>query len=412
MMNPFIKQLDYPLWLRAIVTTYNCLFYLVLIYFSRKYYQQRNHKYIAPRSPILMIIFTWLNCFNFAMLTLTQVWNPRLYCEQHSLIWPLQLGTGATAGIATWRCINLISNHENQQIQIESLGINNNGNRNRCNLYRFCLTGRFIIVCKAIIIILIFIPILMDITLIPVGTDDIEFNRTHCILNDKVTVSFLFSMCIIWAFLAFRIHGIQEIYSLTFELKFAAGQIICHILFYMPIVYTYNTFIGSIMANLYYLIAFIPMHYIILVYPMKFTKNNNIYRTSINGCISIEDMLNNKSLILQIAKYLTKEFSIENLVFIIRVSEYKESSQTIRYEEIYEKAMVIYDTFISINAQNEVNISANTAKEIRNFFDQANHINTSQNKLINIFDNARKEIVNLIDNDSLPRFRESMTTNI
>lgn len=115
---------------------------------------------------------------------------------------------------------------------------------------------------------------------------------------------------------------------------------------------------------------------------------------------SLDLLLSTPSGLLAFLEFLKKEFSAENLIFYIAVTDYK-AREGRSLDELRKDALHIRDTFVVRNSPYQVNNSAKvTEKLLRDLSGELN----DPVALIGIFDDVLKECFNLMRQDSFPRF--------
>jgi hypothetical protein len=120
----------------------------------------------------------------------------------------------------------------------------------------------------------------------------------------------------------------------------------------------------------------------------------------------LEMILGNDNAIRCLENFLLKELSIENLLFVRAVQNLQNGGKTA--EELVKTENQIYLKFISPSADLEVNISHPCRIELEAAFknmkkDGADPA-TASAQMLNALDKTKKEIMNLMANDSLRRF--------
>jgi hypothetical protein len=130
--------------------------------------------------------------------------------------------------------------------------------------------------------------------------------------------------------------------------------------------------------------------------------------TTLKGIVS--SILGHKSF----EAFLTKEFSVENLLFYKEVETFQElcADETSDDGEVDSQAQYLYDKYIVENSPFQVNLPATTikklraamlSKDLRGFKDNAD----GDAKAYTLFDPSSRNIYNLMEKDSLPRYKRS-----
>jgi len=103
--------------------------------------------------------------------------------------------------------------------------------------------------------------------------------------------------------------------------------------------------------------------------------------------------------------YLQSEFSTENLLFWERVESLKNEPIN---EFTLSSILSIYNDFIKENSSFEINLSAVIKEQIENSYQSAcEHWEEEKEHAIHMFDNAQRNIFELLNNDSFPRFQRT-----
>ncbi|MBN3316139.1 RGS4 protein, partial [Atractosteus spatula] len=110
---------------------------------------------------------------------------------------------------------------------------------------------------------------------------------------------------------------------------------------------------------------------------------------------SLESLVNNEDGLAAFTTFLKSEFSDENIEFWMACEEYKKTtSQT----KLASKAKKIYDLYIAVESEKEVNLDSSTREETRK---------NIEDPKITCFDEAQKKIFLLMEKDSYRRFLKS-----
>jgi len=112
---------------------------------------------------------------------------------------------------------------------------------------------------------------------------------------------------------------------------------------------------------------------------------------------SVEKILQNSEACDLYQKFLVNELSVENLLFVQIINRFRILTDE---EEIKTKANEIYTHFIIEGSINETNLDFQIRDSIKKKFASKNIDNT-------IFNEAYKATIDLMDSDSLIRFRKS-----
>lgn len=444
-----------------------------------------------------MSITVWSTWIATLLQLLPGLTDAQFYCipEHRPVIWLNQtiLTLGFTA--PTWRCIVLILQNRKQIMMKKNGGLFPLGSQSQGG--RSCDTKHFLSFVIILLSMVTLTPMMSEIAGYRVkpktGTNDDDYRVEYCQIFDPVTIGISVTMALFWAFLACIIKNINESLNIVKELKYCAYVVAIHYLFYTIISLLIVEFGGSLLSLLYFIFISTIITYIICVTPLKdmkalgfrihststtrrnsivpleavsSTKNPPLSRVQLNTArngvpqqdykvpeVKLELILKDQRLKEALLEHLTKEFSIENLLFILAINEMKDSvfpvgNKGIRFppgnppvanpppgnppagnpsvgnlpvanppieiedpfindvSNLYNKLKVIYDTFISKRAPNEINISATTADPIHAFF-RKNSNDVTLIECDGLYNRAYREIHVLIENDSLPRFIKS-----
>nr|XP_014343142.1 PREDICTED: regulator of G-protein signaling 4-like [Latimeria chalumnae] len=110
---------------------------------------------------------------------------------------------------------------------------------------------------------------------------------------------------------------------------------------------------------------------------------------------SLENLLSNETALTFFTDFLRSEFSQENIEFWMACEDYKKTKSPAK---LGDKAKKIYEEFISVQAEKEVNLDSSTREETSK---------NMQDPTLSCFDNAQKKIFTLLEKDSYHRFLKS-----
>jgi len=262
-----------------------------------------------------------------------------------------------------------------------------------------------------------------------VGVDEL---RAVAILIGCVSISCLFGM--------FCLRKVQENYFIKLELKFGTGffiflSVFC---FLMTTPEIYNNvgrpwfivfgpgpFYGVVM------ITFVSMGFVVIMYQRREMQVN---KASVSSCSTgqkldssdadsvapkatselelgnsqtrvnyrevFATMLKSEPAVKSFEKFLMKELSIENLLFVKAINGLEVSGKSDEEKILYGKE--IYQKFVSPEADLEVNISAESRSSLNSIF--ANEGNIEVKNMTDVLVKAKQEVTNLMVQDSLRRF--------
>lgn len=120
--------------------------------------------------------------------------------------------------------------------------------------------------------------------------------------------------------------------------------------------------------------------------------------------IRLNEVLSDESLRESFEKFLIMEFSVEPILFWKTVQTFKSNyadGKSIDTFKALEYAKRIYFEFCTLDSDFAINISSECRRDIENVF---NTEKPSSNMILSMFDNAEKEVLSLLSNDSLVRF--------
>mmetsp|Transcript_11744 Transcript_11744/g.21795 ORF Transcript_11744/g.21795 Transcript_11744/m.21795 type:complete len:514 (-) Transcript_11744:97-1638(-) len=120
--------------------------------------------------------------------------------------------------------------------------------------------------------------------------------------------------------------------------------------------------------------------------------------------LTLIDWLNNQEGERLFATYLATEFSIENLVFYQQCNLFKELRDSLSVEDCHEFATEIIQNFIDQSSIMMVNISSASRGDVLRAHSQ---LDPEEKPPADLFDVQQREIYQLMNTDSFPRFCES-----
>eukprot|EP01029_Cantina_marsupialis_P020536 TRINITY_DN4817_c0_g1_i2.p1 TRINITY_DN4817_c0_g1~~TRINITY_DN4817_c0_g1_i2.p1 ORF type:complete len:163 (+),score=43.94 TRINITY_DN4817_c0_g1_i2:401-889(+) len=125
----------------------------------------------------------------------------------------------------------------------------------------------------------------------------------------------------------------------------------------------------------------------------------------INVLRSLRRVLDDKKCVNVFKKFLVREFSVENLLFVLDAEAYQLASQREGdREHLRTRGKRIYDLYISSNSDMEVNIPDNVRTRIdKGIIDDPTNSH--------LFDEARDVLFRNMERDSFPRFLRSQSCN-
>jgi hypothetical protein len=117
----------------------------------------------------------------------------------------------------------------------------------------------------------------------------------------------------------------------------------------------------------------------------------------------LREVLEDDSLRVSFERFLLREFSIEPILFWKTIRKYrlKFSKDHMNNEEIRYYAKLIYEEFCKPESDFWINISEQCRENIEKALNTAN---PKIDEMISLFDEAEKQILDLLSNDTLARF--------
>eukprot|EP00475_Leptophrys_vorax_P002225 TRINITY_DN11261_c0_g1_i3.p1 TRINITY_DN11261_c0_g1~~TRINITY_DN11261_c0_g1_i3.p1 ORF type:complete len:540 (+),score=93.19 TRINITY_DN11261_c0_g1_i3:1016-2635(+) len=119
-------------------------------------------------------------------------------------------------------------------------------------------------------------------------------------------------------------------------------------------------------------------------------------------------VLDHPALLERFTAFLTQEFSVENVLFVIAVRSFTRTYPELSREQRHKLAKKIFKEFCAADARLQINISHDSSKSLRLLFNDAvannNNLHHHADIEVDIFQNAYEQIMQLMCTDSLPRF--------
>ena len=200
--------------------------------------------------------------------------------------------------------------------------------------------------------------------------------------------------CILSSMLCVMIHKINDLSKVKMELTS------CYVLSYIIL---FINLIASDSVILHYtlLIYFILHSTLSITLPYIASFNCGPYAISpkisprklSRYALTFRLLINTDEGIEAFTKHLKREFAVENINFYKAVLRF-ESNDT------YDLALNIYKTYISVEALSQINLPNSIRKQIEEMI-LSKTINTD------MFEDAKKEIVSLMEKDSFQRFKKT-----
>lgn len=129
--------------------------------------------------------------------------------------------------------------------------------------------------------------------------------------------------------------------------------------------------------------------------------------------IRLKDILDNPETHTLFKKYMITEFAVDTVIFLETLKKWKEEIGTMPDGYIRTEAENIYQKFFSVKSVLPLNISIQNSKYIQEKFDQTDKRRSIAVKVEkNVFDPIERELTELIESDSMPRFMKKHSEDV
>jgi len=255
--------------------------------------------------------------------------------------------------------------------------------------------------------------------------------------SDQVLAAYVVSYVVVFLFLAFKLRQVVDGFKIKEELKFtgwtAVSVLIPWILFNFPLtnvneeVFPFSTFFLVLGVSAAFCVSTLwPLYRSYFAPPSIEEANVPEDLTTLQG------LLAHKAGIASFKKFLTKEFSVENILFFEEIEEYRKKKKDGGEElELIGEAQRIYAKYIIVDSPFQVNLpdaivkdlesklkdifSSNAGKlpesptnySLQRHLSEAMSLLPAHRDTPTIFDKAQENIFKLMSTDSFPRYFRS-----
>lgn len=204
----------------------------------------------------------------------------------------------------------------------------------------------------------------------------------------------IIAWCIIFV-VCWMIRYKSDEYYLKFEFYGCSGTEIVVIILYAVIYATKKYEIAKTMlqCQIFFQIFFSYLFPCLMTFKSKSLNRQEISESN----VKLDTVLQSNNLKKNFRNHLKKEFSVENLDFYDEVMNFEETWDTSTPVERQNNCIRIYQLYVRENSLFQVNLSCENVKKIWQKIDMM-FISKY------MFEEAKKEIVNLMRTDSFPRF--------
>jgi hypothetical protein len=124
-------------------------------------------------------------------------------------------------------------------------------------------------------------------------------------------------------------------------------------------------------------------------------------RNKYNAGIHLRELFEETELMEKFRQFLEAEFSSENLLFLEDVVRFRHLCKDAPESRVKEKSKVVFDKYLAKNAPYQINLDSSIIHDLRTVYFAGNATAT-------MFDEAEKEILDLLEKDAFRRFLQSL----
>jgi len=297
--------------------------------------------------------------------------------------------------------------------------------------HRFLITTRFLVpLFIGLVVTSVVIGMIVE-YFAPIGTT-IVFG---CPINPSSNIllrTLQFAIILVLLLQAYKMREVVEGFYIKREMIHTAGTafvLILSFVLYGAIkslshinehVFPLSSLSGYLLALLFTTYSvMVPLHYSIVTQPKL-----HIERQVPRNISTLQELLRHHMGVTAFKEFLSREFSVENLLFVEVVSDYQIRSAEMRHHPspVWRKtqtsiAKVIYEKYVKPNAPYQVNLPGRLLNRIQMVLDtvkMADSIPEPRRSLIlhdaesvnldTVFDEAQKDVFALMESDSFRRF--------
>jgi len=395
------------------------------------FWQRRDLQPIKARLPTLVVGSDIIIFFFWVLILCLQ----RIYVETYPClvnVWSGFIGIIILFNTYLWRCWVLFFTFQLTQERLE-------GRKKAESTFlknRFLISHPFLIKFVGTLTVILNLPC----ALFTAGNEDLP-NLTGDNCNkgwsDQVLAGYVVGYVVVFLFFAFKLRQVVDGFKIKEELKVTgviAIVIVIPWILFNSVVKTINNEVFPF--STFFLILGVSAAFCVsTLWPLyrSYFAPPNIEASDVpEDLTTLQGLLSHKAGIASFKKFLTKEFSVENILFFEEIEEYRKKKKEGGDEmELIGEAQRIYAKYIIVDSPFQVNLPDNIVKDVESklkdiFSNNAGkipesptnyslqrHLSDAISLLPNhqdtptIFDKAQENIFKLMSTDSFPRYFRS-----